>query len=210
MSGKWQHWPGDRRERPTTPRSMLLLNYHPRPTAVRFDLFSPSGRELRSETLTIDARMPRTFDLEDSRARRARARSQREGGFGSLRIWSAYKLPGLRADAQSRARASSARSTTPCRSPGRRSTTLQPWRRSSSTTSRNALHRSARRPAAARRPASTSCGRCATSACASSAGESVGLIGHNGAGKTTLLKLRRRHHPPDPRPRAHAGPASPR
>src|SRR5215208_172289 len=39
MSGKWQHWPGiaanDRYA-----SAMLVLNYHPRPTDVRFDLFS--------------------------------------------------------------------------------------------------------------------------------------------------------------------------
>jgi hypothetical protein len=70
------------------------LNYHPRPTALRFDLFAPSGRLLSSETLSIEARMPRTFELEHVVAG-ARHLLSREGGFGSLRIWSAYKLPGF-------------------------------------------------------------------------------------------------------------------
>ena len=38
--------------------------------------------------------MPRTFDLE-SIVPGARELLAREGGFGSLRIWSAYKLPGF-------------------------------------------------------------------------------------------------------------------
>ena len=93
MSGKWQHWPGiAANERYAS--SMLVLNYHPRPTEVRFDLFSASGLELRSEKLPIPARMPSTFDLETV-VPDARALLQREGGFGSLRIWSAYKLPGF-------------------------------------------------------------------------------------------------------------------
>jgi hypothetical protein len=71
-----------------------LLNYHPRPTPIRFDVFAPSGRSLSSETLTIDPRMPRTFDLEASISG-GRALLESEGGFGSLRIWSAYKLPGF-------------------------------------------------------------------------------------------------------------------
>jgi hypothetical protein len=73
---------------------VLLLNYHPRPTAVRLDLFAPSGKRLSSDELHIDARMPRTFDLEASIAG-ARELLSKEGGFGSLRIWSAYKLPGF-------------------------------------------------------------------------------------------------------------------
>jgi hypothetical protein len=93
MSGKWQHWPGiaanDRYA-----SSMLVLNYHPRPTDVRFDLFSAAGRELRSETLHIPARMPSTFDLE-TLVPGARPLLKKGGGFGSLRIWSAYKLPGF-------------------------------------------------------------------------------------------------------------------
>jgi hypothetical protein len=93
MSGKWQHWPGVAAN-PAHATSVLLLNYHPRPTPVRFDLFTPSGRLLSSETLSIDARMPRTFDLEDC-VPGARDLLSREGGFGSLRIWSAYKLPGF-------------------------------------------------------------------------------------------------------------------
>src|SRR5207302_10643233 len=63
MSGKWQHWPGVAANTGTA-TSVLLLNYHPRPTAVRLDLFAPSGRVLASDKLTIDARMPRTLDLE--------------------------------------------------------------------------------------------------------------------------------------------------
>lgn len=93
MSGKWQHWPGIAAGDPYT-SSVLLLNYHPRPTQLRFDLFAPSGRELRSQTLSIAARMPETFDLERV-IPEARALLQREGGFGSLRVWSAYKLPGF-------------------------------------------------------------------------------------------------------------------
>jgi hypothetical protein len=93
MSGKWQHWPGVAANASYS-TSVLLLNYHPRPTPVRFDLFAPSGRSVSSETLSIDARMPRTFELETV-VSGARALLSREGGFGSLRIWSAYKLPGF-------------------------------------------------------------------------------------------------------------------
>jgi hypothetical protein len=93
MSGKWQHWPGVAASDGYA-TSVLLLNYHPRPTAVRFDLFAPSGRCLSSETRSIDARMPQTFELEDVVAG-ARELLSREGGFGSLRIWSAYKVPGF-------------------------------------------------------------------------------------------------------------------
>jgi hypothetical protein len=93
MSGKWQHWPGVAAN-PAFASSVLLLNYHPRPTSVRLDLFSPSGRSLSSETVSIDARMPRTFDLEAT-VFGARDLLAGEGGFGSLRIWSAYKLPGF-------------------------------------------------------------------------------------------------------------------
>jgi hypothetical protein len=49
---------------------------------------------LASEKLTIDARMPQTFDLEGTVVG-ARDLLSGEGGFGSLRIWSAYKLPGF-------------------------------------------------------------------------------------------------------------------
>jgi hypothetical protein len=93
MSGKWQHWPGVAANKGFA-TSVLLLNYHPRPTAVRFDLFAPSGRCLSSDTPSIEPRMPRTFDLE-SIVPGARELLSREGGFGSLRIWSAYKLPGF-------------------------------------------------------------------------------------------------------------------
>jgi hypothetical protein len=93
MSGKWQHWPGVAAN-PAYATSVLLLNYHPRPTQVRFDLFSPSGRMLQSESLSIDARLPRTFDLEQH-VPGALDLLSREGGFGALRIWSAYKLPGF-------------------------------------------------------------------------------------------------------------------
>jgi hypothetical protein len=93
MSGKWQHWPGvvANAEYAT---SALLLNYHPRPTSVRLDLFSPAGQRLSSEALSIDARMPRTFDLEQT-IPGARDLLAKDSGFGSLRIWSAYKLPGF-------------------------------------------------------------------------------------------------------------------
>jgi hypothetical protein len=93
MSGKWQHWPGVAAS-PDYATSVLLLNYHPRPTETRFDLFSPTGRLLSSETLEIAARMPRTFELETV-CPGARTLLSSEGGFGSLRIWSAYKLPGF-------------------------------------------------------------------------------------------------------------------
>jgi hypothetical protein len=93
MSGKWQHWPGVAASSEYS-TEVLLLNYHPRLTPLRFDLLSPSGRRLSSETLSIEARMPRTFGLEDS-VRGARELLSREGGFGSLRIWSAYKVPGF-------------------------------------------------------------------------------------------------------------------
>ena len=93
MSGKWQHWPGVAVSAAYT-TEVLLLNYHPRPTAVRFDLLSPSGRCLSSETLTIEPRMPRTFALEEV-VSGAQRHLSREGGFGSLRIWSAYKVPGF-------------------------------------------------------------------------------------------------------------------
>jgi hypothetical protein len=93
MSGKWQHWPGVAANS-TYATSVLLLNYHPRPTPIRFDLFAPSGRSLSSETLSIEPRMPRTFDLEAS-IPGCRELLGREGGFGSLRVWSAYKLPGF-------------------------------------------------------------------------------------------------------------------
>jgi len=93
MTGKWQHWPGVAASGQYS-TEVLLLNYHPRPTAVRFDLLAPSGRCSSSETLSVDARMPRTFALEDIVVD-ARGLLEREGGFGSLRIWSAYKLPGF-------------------------------------------------------------------------------------------------------------------
>ena len=93
MSGKWQHWPGVAHNADYA-TSLLLLNYHPRPTPVRLDVFAPSGRKLSSVDLSIDARLPRTFDL-DQVLPEARALLDSEGGFGSLRIWSAYKLPGF-------------------------------------------------------------------------------------------------------------------
>ncbi len=93
MSGKWQHWPGVAANNAFC-TSVLLLNYHPRPTPVRFDLLAPSGRCLTSETLTLEARMPRSVELE-AVVPGARDLLAREGGFGSLRIWSAYKVPGF-------------------------------------------------------------------------------------------------------------------
>jgi hypothetical protein len=93
MSGKWQHWPGVAAN-PTFCTSVLLLNYHPRPTPARFDLLAPSGRRLSSETVSLEARMPRILELEEL-ILGARDLLIREGGFGSLRIWSAYKVPGF-------------------------------------------------------------------------------------------------------------------
>jgi hypothetical protein len=93
MSGKWQHWPGLAASAEYT-SSVLLLNYHPRPTEVRLDLFAPSGRSLSSARLTIPPRLPQTFDLEEH-IPEARRLLEPEGGFGSLRVWSAYKLPGF-------------------------------------------------------------------------------------------------------------------
>jgi len=93
MSGKWQHWPGVAANGDFC-TSVLLLNYHPRPTPVRFDVLAPSGRCLTSETMNLDARMPRTFELEEV-VPGARDLLSREGGFGSVRIWSAYKVPGF-------------------------------------------------------------------------------------------------------------------
>ena len=93
MSGKWQHWPGVAASAEYS-TEVLLLNYHPRPTPVRFDLLALSGRCISSTTLTIEARMPRTFALEEV-VEGAQAHLSREGGFGSLRIWSAYKVPGF-------------------------------------------------------------------------------------------------------------------
>jgi hypothetical protein len=93
MSGKWQHWPGIAAS-DLFASSLLLLNYHPRPTNVRLDVFAPSGRLGQSATLQIEARLPLMLDLEAT-VPEARALLSAEGGFGSLRIWSAYKLPGF-------------------------------------------------------------------------------------------------------------------
>jgi hypothetical protein len=93
MSGKWQHWPGIASNR-LYASSVLLLNYHSRPTPVRFDLLAPSGRCLSSDVLNLDPRMPRTFELEEV-VQGARGLLEREGGYGSLRIWSVYKVPGF-------------------------------------------------------------------------------------------------------------------
>ncbi|MBV9358961.1 MAG: hypothetical protein JO023_25925 [Chloroflexi bacterium] len=93
MSGKWQHWPGAvaNDEYQT---SVLLLNYHPRPTQLRLDLFAPSGRMRSSTTLEVPPRSPGHFALE-THVPDARGLLGCEGGIGSLRIWSAYKLPGF-------------------------------------------------------------------------------------------------------------------
>src|SRR5579864_8057414 len=64
MSGKWQHWPGVAASSDYA-SEVLLLNYHPRPTPARFELLAPSGKCLSSEALNIEARMPRTFRLEE-------------------------------------------------------------------------------------------------------------------------------------------------
>jgi hypothetical protein len=93
MSGKWQHWPGAvANDEYRT--SALLLNYHPRPTQLRLDLFAPSGAHRSSAQLEVPPRSPRHFALE-AHIPGARALLSAEGGFGSLRIWSAYKLPGF-------------------------------------------------------------------------------------------------------------------
>jgi hypothetical protein len=93
MSGKWQHWPGIAANADYA-SAVLLLNYHPRQTDVRLDLFAPSGRSLSSARLSIHPRLPRTFDLEEH-IPEARRLLEPEGGFGSLRVWSGYKLPGF-------------------------------------------------------------------------------------------------------------------
>jgi hypothetical protein len=93
MSGKWQHWPGAAAN-DDYGTTILLLNYHPRPTQVRLDLFAPSGQTRSSAMLEVPARLPFRFDLE-SHVPDARKLLTAEGGFGSLRIWSAYKLPGF-------------------------------------------------------------------------------------------------------------------
>ena len=93
MSGKWQHWPGVAANSEYG-CEVLLLNYHPRPTPLRLDLFAPSGRRASSETLNLEPRMPRTFALDEV-IPGSRELLSREGGFGSLRIWSAYKVPGF-------------------------------------------------------------------------------------------------------------------
>jgi hypothetical protein len=93
MSGKWQHWPGIV-ENSDYQSSVLLLNYHPRPTEARLDLFAPSGRCVSSSALTLAPRMPATFALEDCVPGAGELLAS-EGGIGSLRIWSAYKAPGF-------------------------------------------------------------------------------------------------------------------
>jgi hypothetical protein len=93
MSGKWQHWPGVAASVEYS-TSVLLLNYHGRETPVRLDLFAPSGRHLSSKEIALAPRMPASFEVEQVIAG-ARHLVAREGGFGSLRIWSAYKLPGF-------------------------------------------------------------------------------------------------------------------
>src|SRR5437016_7648991 len=93
MSGKWQHWPGVATNSEYG-CEVLLLNYHPRPTRLRLDLFAPSGRSVSSETLSLEPRMPRTFALDEV-IPGSRELLSREGGFGSLRIWSTYKVPGF-------------------------------------------------------------------------------------------------------------------
>ena len=93
MSGKWQHWPGALADDDYR-TSVLLLNYHPRPTQLRLDLFAPSGRQRSSAVLDVAPRSPGHFDLEEH-VPEARALLRGEGGIGSLRIWSAYKLPGF-------------------------------------------------------------------------------------------------------------------
>lgn len=93
MSGKWQHWPGVAAS-PEYDSTVLLLNYHPRPVAVRLELLAPSGRVLRSPEIEMLPHLPRRFALEET-IPGARALLTPEGGFGSIRIWSSYKLPGF-------------------------------------------------------------------------------------------------------------------
>jgi hypothetical protein len=93
MSGKWQHWPGVVIDDHYS-TSLLLLNYHPRAMDFRVDLFAPSGRMAQSATLSIPTRMPLTVPLEEQ-VPGARALLAGEGGIGSMRVWSQYKLPGF-------------------------------------------------------------------------------------------------------------------
>ena len=93
MSGKWQHWPGvvANDDYATT---LLVLNYHPRPIDLRLEALSPSGGLARSAVLTVAPRMPAHFPLEEHipGVRNLLASGR---GVGSLRVWSAYKLPGF-------------------------------------------------------------------------------------------------------------------
>jgi len=93
MSGKWQHWPGVAANDDYT-TTLLLLNYHPRPVETRVDLFAPSGRMVQSTTLTLAPHLPHRIDLEEATPG-LRALLAAEGGYGSMRIWSTYKLPGF-------------------------------------------------------------------------------------------------------------------
>lgn len=93
MSGKWQHWPGVLAN-DAFQTSLLLLNFHPRPVGARLDLFATDGRPASSETISLPARLPTTLELE-TLVPEARTLLSKGRGFGSLRIWSEYKLPGF-------------------------------------------------------------------------------------------------------------------
>lgn len=93
MSGKWQHWPGVTINDDYS-STILLLNYHPRPVETRLDLFAPSGLLTQSLPIAIPPKMPRALNLEEC-VPGSRELLRRQGGFGSLRVWSAYKLPGF-------------------------------------------------------------------------------------------------------------------
>lgn len=93
MSGKWQHWPGIAASAEYA-STLLLLNYHPRPVEARLDLFAPSGASLSSPAVALAPHLPRRLELEEV-VPGARRLLEAEGGFGSLRVWSTYKLPGF-------------------------------------------------------------------------------------------------------------------
>jgi hypothetical protein len=93
MSGKWQHWPGVAAN-PDYATTLLVLNYHPRPVELRFDVFAPSGRVKQSPVLTLAPHLPHRIEIDEV-IPDLRELIEEEGGFGSMRIWSTYKLPGF-------------------------------------------------------------------------------------------------------------------
>ena len=93
MSAKWQHWPGvAANDQYRT--SVLLLNYHAKPVEVRFDLFAPSGASRSSAPFEIAPHKPSLTRIEDA-IPGARELLSQEGGFGAVRVYSPYKLPGF-------------------------------------------------------------------------------------------------------------------